>query len=357
MPFTFTPNEYVDMLLIFGECQKNSRAAVHLYQQRFPERRQPSRKTYSYVETRMREGSFPGKDKHRQHAAAVRTEEMCINVLAYVQVHPQISTRNLANEVHISKSSVQRILKSYNFHPFKIHLHQELRAGDFERRITLIAHFEDLMERNPNILNQILWSDESRFHNNATVNRHNMHYWSPENPHWVRETNFQTIWGVNVWCGLFQGRLIGPYFFQGTLTGARYLHFLENALPELLEEIPIQERGAMWWQQDGAPPHNSNLVTQFLNERFENQWIGNSGPLRWPARSPDLSPLDFFLWGYLKTVVFETQPLNLEDLQNKIVQACNNITPEMITASCTRELIRRFEACLASNGGHFEQFL
>ncbi|KAJ8938076.1 hypothetical protein NQ318_006346 [Aromia moschata] len=64
----------------------------------------------------------------------------------------------------------------------------------------------------------ILWSDESRFHNNGIVNKHNAHYWSNQNPHWMTETRFQTVWGTNVWCGMFNGHLIGPHFFEGTLT-------------------------------------------------------------------------------------------------------------------------------------------
>ncbi|KAJ8947786.1 hypothetical protein NQ318_019458 [Aromia moschata] len=73
--------------------------------------------------------------------------------------------------------------------------------------------------------NSILWTDKSRFHNNGTINRHNCHYWSDHNPHWMRETNFQRIWGINVWCGMIDGSMvgridgiIGPKFYRGTLT-------------------------------------------------------------------------------------------------------------------------------------------
>ena len=46
--------------------------------------------------------------------------------------------------------------------------------------------------------------------------------------------------------------------------------------------------------QDGATVHFSFFVTDVLNERFPDTWIGRSGPIPWPARSPDLSPLVFF---------------------------------------------------------------
>lgn len=357
MPDPFSPNECVDMLLIFGECHKNSREAARIYRERFPDRVTPSHMTFLRVEAKMRTGQFPSSSKHAQHLAPVRTEEMQINVLAYSGINPHTSVRILADEVGTSKSTVHRILQSYKYHPFKIHLLQELRPADYERRLEFIAIMQVILHEDPDIVNKIMWTDESRFHNNGVINRHNSHYWASENPHWVRETHFQTVWGINVWCGLFNGRIIGPYFFEGTLTGERYLEFLQRDIPELMAAIPRAERDTMWWQQDGAPAHNARIVTDHLNNVLPDRWIGTTGSIRWPPRSPDLSPLDYFLWGYLKAVVYNTPPRTLEDLKNKIRQACNDITIDMIRNSNSRELIRRFEACVMSTGGHFEQYL
>ena len=49
------------------------------------------------------------------------------------------------------------------------------------------------------------------------------------------------------------------------------------------------------FQQDGAPPHWGLQVRQFLSETFLDRWIGRDGPILWPPRSPDITPLDFFL--------------------------------------------------------------
>lgn len=356
MPFLFTPNEYVDMLLIYGECRKNSRNAKALYQERFPERRTPSHMTFAMVEEKMRQGSFPNS-KHSHHDKPIQSEQNMVNVLAYVAVNPHVSIRTIAEEIGVSSSSVHRILKTHNYHPFKLHLTHELRPTDPDRRLTFIAIMQVMMQDTPNLLSKILWSDEARFHNNGVVNRHNSHYWSVENPRWVRETRFQTRWGVNVWCGLFNGRLIGPYFFEGYLNGQRYLNILENELPALLDDIPLNERRDMIWQQDGAPPHNNGIVANYLNARFPNKWIGTHGPFRWPPRSPDMTPLDFFVWGYLKDLVYNEQPVDVNDLKIKIRRACNNLTQEMIHAACTRELLRRFDACVDADGGHFEHLL
>ncbi len=42
-----------------------------------------------------------------------------------------------------------------------------------------------------------------------------------------------------------------------------------------------------------ASPRKSKKV---LNKKFPNKWIGRGGPFSWPPRSPDLTPLNFFLW-------------------------------------------------------------
>jgi hypothetical protein len=48
-------------------------------------------------------------------------------------------------------------------------------------------------------------------------------------------------------------------------------------------------------QEDGAPPHGGLPVRQFLEVTFRKRWIGRDGPTPWPPRSPDITPLDFFM--------------------------------------------------------------
>jgi hypothetical protein len=57
--------------------------------------------------------------------------------------------------------------------------------------------------------------------------------------------------------------------------------------------------------QDGAPPHFHMEVTDFLNRKFPEKWIGIGGPITWPPRSPDLTSLDFLFWGYIKDATLD----------------------------------------------------
>ena len=60
-----------------------------------------------------------------------------------------------------------------------------------------------------------------------------------------------------------------------------------------------------FFQQDGAPAHYGLIVRNWLDSKLPGRWIGRRGPIEWPARSTDLTPLDFYIWGYLKQKVYQ----------------------------------------------------
>jgi hypothetical protein len=73
-----------------------------------------------------------------------------------------------------------------------------------------------------------------------------------------------------MWCGVIGDQLIGPYIFPQRLTGDIYANFLQDELPTLLEDVPLQTRQQMYYQHDGAQPHSSQVVRQCLNHKFPN---------------------------------------------------------------------------------------
>ena len=98
--------------------------------------------------------------------------------------------------------------------------------------------------------------------------------------------------------------------------------------------------------QDGAPPHFSCFVTDVLNDRF---------PDAWPPRSPDLSPLDFFLWGYIKNIVYAEKIRNIQQLQERITPAIETVTRDMIQKTW-QEIEFRLDVSRATNGAHIEMY-
>lgn len=58
--------------------------------------------------------------------------------------------------------------------------------------------------------------------------------------------------------------IIGPVILDDTLTGERYLHFLQNELPALLKDVSLHSRCRMYMQHDGAAIHYTGPVVQHL---------------------------------------------------------------------------------------------
>ena len=55
------------------------------------------------------------------------------------------------------------------------------------------------------------------------------------------------------------------------------------------------------------------------------RWLGRRGPHEWPARSPDLTPCDFFLWGWAKEEVYRAKPRTMEQLEDRIRNIITNV--------------------------------
>lgn len=65
----------------------------------------------------------------------------------------------------------------------------------------------------------------------------------------------------------------------------------------------------IWYQQDGATAHYNVNVRNYLNGIIPDHWIGKRGFIKWPARSPDLTTLDFYLCGKVK--IYANRPNNI----------------------------------------------
>ena len=109
------------------------------------------------------------------------------------------------------------------------------------------------------------------------------------------------------------------------------------------------------FQQNGALPHWGLQVRQFLNDRFPERWIGRDGPIPWLSRSPDITPLDFFLWGYVKDIVCPTKVRDVSDLQQRIIEAMDTVTVDML-ARVWLEIKYRLDIVLATDGAHIEVY-
>ncbi|GFT56110.1 uncharacterized protein TNCV_4625941 [Trichonephila clavipes] len=148
---------------------------------------------------------------------------------------------------------------------------------------------------------RILFSDEAHFWLNGYVNKQNCRIWSEANPQVYVELHPEKL---TVWCALWAGGIIGPYFFKND-----------------------EGHNELWFQQDCASCHTARAAIDLLKDAFGDRLISRFGPVNWPPRSCDLTPIDYFLWGYAKSLVYADKPQTLDHLEDNIRRV---IRPQML---------------------------
>lgn len=358
MAVRYTNEEYYDMLMALGECHGQYYVAARRYAELYPNRaRHPSAPVILRAAQRLYETGNVLPNMHdtgRDREA--RNLRRMVQVVRAFEHNPETSIRVVARELNLSYGTVQRVLKEEKLHAFHYTRVQHLEPGDHHARRTFCEDFLRKVDRDPRFASRVIFSDESLFTREGHFNSHNMHFWSDENPTVTRPRSFQTRWKINLWAGIMGTQILGPIVLPDILTGQTYVELLRDNLPDFLEEVPLLERNKIVFQQDGAGPHNARIVTNYLNEHFPGRWMGRYGPIRWPARSPDLNPLDFFLWGYCKEKVYKTLPQDVDDLDTRLRHAIWAIDEEMMQ-NVERNLLKRIRACVRMDGGHFEHLL
>ncbi|GFV46872.1 putative DD41D transposase [Trichonephila clavipes] len=116
--------------------------------------------------------------------------------------------------------------------------------------------------------------------------------------------------GPNSWCK-YQNQVV-----EGSVETFRHSN-----------KLPVAELG---FQQDGATCHTARATIDLLKDAFGDRLISPFGSVNWPPRSCDLTPLDFFLWGYVKSLVYADKPQTLDHLEDNICRVIADIRPQML---------------------------
>jgi hypothetical protein len=119
---------------------------------------------------------------------------------------------------------------------------------------------------------------------------------------------------------------------------------------EQFHELLTTDEKQYYFQQDNAPPHKSKKTRPHLEKLFNKKIIP------YPPRSPDLTPLDYYLWGHMKEMVYKDNPQTIDELKTSITSAIQNINPE-IPKRVFNNMNKRAQMCINAQGGHFEHLL
>ena len=106
--------------------------------------------------------------------------------------------------------------------------------------------------------------------------------------------------------------------------------------------------------QDGATAHTARCVRNVIQANFpDERVISHTFPVAWPARSPDLNPRDFWLWGFLKDRVYQGHVTNEIDLKASIIRHTSLIPDDMLHAAKDNAVVR-FQRIVDRQGMHIK---
>lgn len=204
----------------------------------------------------------------------VRNVENSLDILQSVVENPHISDRKCARSLALGKSTVQNVLAANKFKAFKPRYVQTLQEHEYDNRSEFCFMVQGEIEIDRTFPRKILFTDEATFTTNGVVSSQNCRWWSTGNPKFRINCKNQYSRKINVWCGILNRKIIGPYILRQSLNSERYLEFLNMELENEFDMLPLATRNSLWFMQDVAPAHSARVVVEYLNEQFNEKWIG-----------------------------------------------------------------------------------
>ncbi|GFT27693.1 transposable element Tc3 transposase [Trichonephila clavipes] len=210
---------------------------------------------------------------------------------------------------------------------------QELKPNDHQARRRFVEWAQNEIAVVPDFHKRILFSDEAHFWLNNYVNKQNCRIWSEANPQVYVETPLHPE-KLTVWCALWAGGIL---------------------LQKRMKATTLQSM-ELWFQKDEATCHTARATIDLLKDTFGDRLISRFGPVNWLPRSCDLTPLDYFLWGYVKSLVYADKPQTLDHLEDNIRRVIADIRPQMLE-KVIENWTSRLDYIRASRGSHMPEII
>lgn len=330
---------------VFREGDKYSDLVKRKFSEKFPGTIVPHRNAVrTLIEKFQATGSV--EDAERSGRPRKLNEQKLLDISDSMAQSPRKSMRKLAQQHDIGLATAHKaVRKELNLFPYKVMCVQELKPSDHDRRLNYCQWFKRFIDQNSfEILDVMFYTDEAWFHLGGYVNSQNTRLWSATNPHDLHEAK------IGVWVAMSRARIVGPIFFENTVNSDRYC---TEILAKFISELTEVEINNGWFQQDGATAHTSNISMAFLRNVFDERIISKN---LWPARSPDLTPPDYVLWGAAKQTVYRNRPHTIDELKTAITAFIQGITVRELGKVFENKL-KRVQCCIDAKGGHFQHLL
>lgn len=289
----------------------------------------------------------PGKKR------SVRTKDLVKKVRKKILRNNKRSARILAREHNISRSSMRRVLK------------EDLGMKPLKKTRThglTIKNKQDRKQKCKELLRRaatsnIVFSDEKLFLLQPSLNAQNDRVYAasiediPEDD--LAVERFQNVSSVMVWAAVSADHKFPLVFVEKGVKINAAVYEEEILRKNLLPHAEAVFGDEPWvFQQDGAPAHRANKVQQWLRENVPD-FLNKD---EWPPSSPDLNPLDYFVWGYMQSKLSDLKIkkiTKLDSFKKKIVKIWNDVPIEMVRSAC-KSFLRRLRLVVRANGGRIK---
>lgn len=350
MPFNFEQQLYaISWLVVTGNARESARKVEEKYHMAPPDHKTVINWKNKLEETGCLGKNRPGQGRRATESGDTGCEEVLSAASEAMAATSPTSVRQISRQTGKSATTVWRILKKSGVRHWKPKVRQQLNDGDEDRRVEFCELMIERIENEDDFVNRLVFADEANFHLTGHVNRHNCFYYSVTDPNviWEKPVNSPR---VCVWAAISNSGVISFKIVRNNMDGDNFLSICEENIKPIFLNDPTKIL-----VQDGAPCHYSKRVRNFLNEFLPQRWIGRRGNFcEYPPRSPDLTVCDYFLWGYLRELVYRGDPIrNLDQLEEKIASCLLEI-PEDMCQNAFDNFRERCNLCLMNNGSHFE---
>ena len=251
----------------------------------------------------------------------------------------------------MSRAKIWRILREQlKWKAYRPHTAQVLSEANKAKRLAACQWFIeqpiDFFEK------QVIFSDEKYFVLRQGPNKQTDRFWAPVNPHELVECKEQQGGKKAMcWCGMVDGRVLGPFWVEGSMDSEVYRIMLEDHIWPSVKGSATRKK--YFFQQDGATCHTTTGNLNILKSKFNNRIISNKTDISWPPKSPDMNPLDYFFWGHAMSHVYRCKPETLDNLKDLVDDFARDMDKELVRKVC-RSFYKRAQLCIKVKGGHFE---
>lgn len=304
-----------------------------------------------YRATRDVDGSS-GTPARKVHARArpVRTQNTVKRAQKFIEKNPRTPLTVLGSKVKVSRRTMGRIAaEDLRYKSYVLKVRQMLSEDARRKRVAKGNLLLSSLKHDASGRIRF-FSDEKIFTVEEYLNRHNDRWLArdpdevPVVPRVKFPANVHVLGVVSS-----EGDVMPPHFFKKgeTVTKEVYLDVLKKKVRPWI--VKVAAGRPYVFQQDGAPAHNSHLVQNWLDDNMDMYWPKEF----WPPNSPDLNPLDYYVWGVVERDTNKSRHPNVDSLKKAIQARFKKLKGEELKRACQR-FRPRLEAAIAADGGYIE---